>query len=233
MRALVVRHIAIEGPGLLTELMQRAGWTLDLRAMDVGDELPRDPGDYQAVVVLGGPMNVYEEHLYPYLKPLDRLLKEAMAREMPVLGICLGAQLMAKALGAAVTKNPVKEIGWYTVTLTDAGRSDPLFAGLEPSLPVFHWHGDTFAIPAGAVHLARAPSCPAQAFRYGRAAYAFQFHLEVTADMVAEWTAAYAPELAAFGATAVEMQQATAAQAPRCAAIAATVLGRWLALAGG
>lgn len=153
---------------------------------------------HQGLLVLGGPMGVNDKAEYPYLSQVERLIGEAVAAGKPVLGLCLGAQLMASALGGKVFPNRTKEIGCYRVDLTAEGRADPLFAGMGPRVPVFQWHGDTFTLPEGAVLLATAPTCAHQAFRYGRNAYGLQFHLEVTPDIVAEWADAYAAELAVF-----------------------------------
>lgn len=198
MRVLVVRNVVIEGPGMLGGMLASAGHALDLRCMESGDALPDTMGGYEALVVLGGPMNAYEEDAYPHLRRVGALLVESLGSGRPTLGFCLGAQLMAKALGAVVRANPVKEIGVYHVELMDPGARDPIFAGVPARAPVFQWHGDTFDLPAGAVLLATSPACRHQAFRYGQRAYGFQFHWEVDEAMVDAWARAYREELAAF-----------------------------------
>lgn len=185
MQVLVVQNIDIEGPGLLRPEMEKADWQIDIRLMDRPEAyLPGSLDGYHALVVLGGPMNVYEGELHPYLRQVEQLIREAMQKDLPVLGICLGGQLIAKALGAAVTRNQVQEIGWYRLNLTAGSRQAPLFAGLPDEFPVFQWHGDTFDLPAGAVHLAETAQCRNQAFWYGRNVYALQFHLEVTPEII-------------------------------------------------
>ncbi len=139
-------------------------------------------------------MNVYEEDRYPFLRGKDLLIKEAIQRGKHILGICLGAQLIAKALGAKVTKAPSKEIGWYDVSLTEEGCRDPLFASLPKTFPVFQWHEDTFEIPRGGKLLATSTAVPSQAFRYGENAYGLQFHLEVTTEMIRAWMEEYEEE---------------------------------------
>ena len=134
-------------------------------------------------------MNVYEEMRFPFLKDEDSFLKEATRCGVPVLGICLGAQLLAKALGARVKKAPAKEVGWYRVGLTEDGRRDPLFKGIPGRLTVFQWHEDTFEMPGGGVLIAGSFPCMHQAFRFGHNAYGLQFHIEVTSDMVKSWLA--------------------------------------------
>lgn len=140
-----------------------------------------------ALIILGGPMNVYETDKYPFLNVEDGLIKRAIEKDIPVLGICLGAQLIAKSLGARVTKNREKEIGWYPLKVTDEGRKDNLFKHLSVSETVFQWHGDTFEIPRGAAHLAESTLCTNQAFRFGSSVYGLQFHIEVMPEMILEW----------------------------------------------
>jgi len=194
LRALVVQNVALEGPGLLAG----AGWELDVRLMeDPSARLPGDLAGFQALVVLGGPMGANDDDAYPYLVPVVNLIRQAVERGIPALGICLGAQLMARALGSAVRPNAVREIGWYRVGLTEDGRISPLFAGLPAELSVFQWHGDTFDLPAGAVHLAQAPACVNQAFSFQDRLFALQFHLEVTPEIIDSWVKA--DELARCG----------------------------------
>jgi GMP synthase (glutamine-hydrolysing) len=140
-----------------------------------------------ALIVMGGPMNVDELGKYPFLEKEIGWLRQATAMNLPVLGICLGSQLLAKSLGARVYANGIKEIGWYPVEVMPEGETDPLFAGSGPRETVFQWHGDTFDLPPGAVQLARSERCRHQAFRWGRNAYGFQFHIEVTPEMVETW----------------------------------------------
>lgn len=206
MKALVVQNIAIEGPGFLQPEMERAGWELELRIMDQPNaSLPGTLNGYQALLILGGPMNVYEEGSYAYLRQVDQLIKAAVKEGLPVLGICLGGQLIAKALGAPVTRNQVQEIGWYKLRLTAEGLKSPLFKGLSEEFPVFQWHGDTFALPDGSKHLATTSDCAHQAFSFGQRIFALQFHLEVTPAIIEAWAKAYADELAGFsGAGAIE-----------------------------
>jgi GMP synthase-like glutamine amidotransferase len=201
MRALVLQHVAIEGPGTLASCLETHGWTLDTVALYEGDRLPEDSQEYQAVIVMGGPMGVYDDVAYPFLRDEHRFLTRVLGQGVPLLGICLGSQLLAKALGARVYRNPYKEIGWYTVDLTSAGATDPLFAGLPSPIPVFQWHGDAFDLPAGATPLASSPLCTHQAFRYGDRVYGLLFHLELTPDVIHRWLAAFQDELIRMPAT--------------------------------
>jgi GMP synthase-like glutamine amidotransferase len=201
MRALVLQHVAVEGPGTLASYLARRGWTLATVPLYEGARLPEDAQEYQAVIVLGGPMGVYDEAQYPFLRDEHRFLTRVLEQDVPLLGICLGSQLLAKALGARVYRNPHKEIGWYTVDLTPAGAADPLFAGLTSPIPVFQWHGDAFDIPAGAMPLASSSLCMHQAFRYGDRVYGLLFHLELTSDMIHTWIAAFHNELVSVQGT--------------------------------
>jgi GMP synthase-like glutamine amidotransferase len=146
---------------------------------------------FDALIIMGGPMGVYEMDAYPFLKKEEVLIKEAIKRKMKILGICLGAQMIAHALGAEVYKGPQREIGWYDVEATEDGLRDEVFSSLVTSrsslLTVFQWHGDTFNLPRGAVRLASSKIYPTQAFRFSDNVYAFQFHIEVTDKMMTEW----------------------------------------------
>lgn len=139
------------------------------------------------LVILGGPMNVDEFEKYPFLKSEIELITEAVERNIPILGICLGAQLIAKALGAKVYKNKYKEIGWHQIDFQDECLTDPLFKHFDRSETVFQWHGDTFDIPHGAINLARSEESENQCFRYKDNVYAIQFHTEVDSQVINEW----------------------------------------------
>lgn len=186
-KLLVCQHVAYEILGTLDPLLRRAGFRI--RYVNFGrypDAVPRLDG-YHGLLVLGGPMNVDQVDAYPHLATEIRLIHQALERSMPVLGICLGAQLIAAALGAQVRRNREKEIGWYDVSVTDDGRGDPVFSHFGATEKLFQWHGDTFEIPRGAVRLASSEVCPNQAFRYGDNVYGFQFHLEVDEPLVERW----------------------------------------------
>ncbi|MCX5779688.1 MAG: type 1 glutamine amidotransferase [Firmicutes bacterium] len=200
MRLLMIQHVACEGPGLLADVLSDDGWELEIKLMDTpGAVLPNQLDDYQALVILGGPMGAYEEISYPYLIKVQDLIREAVIKNIPTIGICLGGQLIARVLGAQVAPNPSKEIGWLHVHLLPAGEKNRLFMDLPPMLSVFQWHGDSFALPAGAVLLASSELCPNQAFVYNHNIWALQFHLEVTPAMIKNWSEIYGQELADFG----------------------------------
>jgi GMP synthase-like glutamine amidotransferase len=183
-RIAAFRHVPFEGLGLLEASLQARGVSIEyVDSYRLGARWPRAE-DFAALVFLGGPMSVNDE--LSYLRREMEIVREAVAREQPVLGICLGAQLIAKSLGAAVYRNSRKEIGWFPVEFTEAAADDPLFSGLREET-VFHWHGETFDLPPGAELLASSALCRHQAFRVKSFIYGLQFHLEVTPFMVSDW----------------------------------------------
>jgi GMP synthase-like glutamine amidotransferase len=188
---LFIKHIDIEGPETLGSFFVERGFDIAVVNLQDGEQLPPDAHGLEAVIPLGGPMNVYEEDKYPFLKAEDVFLKMILAHRVPVLGICLGAQLLAKASGGKVVRSPEREIGWFTVDLTPEGASDPLFRGLASPLGVYQWHGDMCVPPPEGVLLASSPKCPVQAFRYGTNAYGLQFHAEITDKSIRAWTAGF------------------------------------------
>ena len=242
---LILRHMPQETAGTLENALTGAG--LEVRYVDLFRDVPeRLPLDEAAgLVVLGGPMNADEVDRYPFLKLDVQWIQQALEAKLPLMGICLGSQLMAKALGAKVYKNPVKEIGWYMQEWLSAATDDPLFAScwyprdLEPraaavslnstlsyNRPVFQWHGDTFDLPPGAVLLARGSTCQNQAFRWGTNAYGLQFHIEMTATMIDEWLEkADEREVAASGCTPQAIRDLTPLFLPEMQRFAAEIFG--------
>jgi GMP synthase-like glutamine amidotransferase len=183
---IVLQHVAWEGPGLIALEAKSRGLSLDVRRLDRGDSIP-NPDHLAGLVVMGGPMGVYETGKYPFLSEECRLIAELARRNRPVLGVCLGAQLLASALGANVYPGQQAEVGFGSVELTPEGKQDPLFESIEGSVPVFHWHGDTFDLPNGAVLLASSKEYPHQAFRFGSCAYGLQFHIEADSETWSNW----------------------------------------------
>ncbi|HEY1988678.1 MAG TPA: type 1 glutamine amidotransferase [Acidimicrobiales bacterium] len=186
-----IQHVAHEGPGLIGEVLAAAGHEYAVARMDLDEDLP-DAGRIGGLVVLGGPMGVHDADRFPWLDDERRLLATAAGSGLPVLGVCLGAQQLAAALGADVTTGHNPEYGVGTVTLTASGRRDrmfgPEYGGLaDTDIPCVHWHRDTFGLPPGSVHLAATRAYPHQAFRVGARAYGLQFHVEVTTALGDGW----------------------------------------------
>ncbi|MBI5847746.1 MAG: glutamine amidotransferase [Nitrospirae bacterium] len=188
MSILILKNISTEGPGTIEDFLVHNN--MHHTTIDLARHAIDSAAGYDTLLMLGGPMSVNDEAEYPYLTQEMKLAEQFMKDGKKVFGVCLGAQLMAKALGARVYPGREKEIGWYDIELKDAGTQDPLMAYLAPdssSCKVFHWHGETFDIPQGAERLAASDLYPNQAFRYGNNAYAFQFHIEVSRQMISDW----------------------------------------------
>ena len=183
-----MQHHPDEGPGSLGDFLRDQGAELVFTHTWKDETPPREPDGFDALVSMGGPMNVYEEAAYPWLAAETQLLTKAAQAGLPVMGVCLGAQLIAKALGAEVVRSPQEELGWYEAELTPAAGSDPLWAGVETIIPVVQWHGDMFQVPKGGELLARGAPCPHQAFGWEKA-YGLQFHIEITPAILESWFA--------------------------------------------
>lgn len=190
----ILQHVAWEGPGLIAAEAQGRGLHTDIRRLDLGAGRPQ-PDDVGGLVVMGGPMGAYETDKHPFLAEECALIAELVRRSCPVLGVCLGAQLLAQALGARVFPGPGPEIGFGFVELSGEGKRDALFGPNGPSLPVFHWHGDTFDLPAGATLLASSAEYPHQAFRFASCVYGLQFHIEPDSDTWSAWHQHLSPAL--------------------------------------
>jgi GMP synthase (glutamine-hydrolysing) len=222
--ALVLRHVYFEDMGAFEVPLKHAGYAIHYCEMGVDD--PLSFGEPDLLAILGGPIGAYEEDLYPYLTDEIALIAARLAAGKPTLGICLGAQLMARALSARVYPGRAKEIGWIALTLTPAGAK--ILAPFEGH-PVLHWHGDTFDLPRGAVNLASTPDCDQQAFAYGGHALAFQFHPEAWPWGFERWLIGHAGEIAATKNVSVPqlraaMREYGAASGTR----GQTVLADWL-----
>jgi len=192
---LVFQHIGCETPGIFLDLLREQSLPVETVKLFEGDRPPDDLSRFSGLLVMGGPMSVNDEADYPWLKAEDRILKEALALDVPTLGICLGSQLIAKAAGGAVRRGPRKEIGWYPVRLTAAARHDRLFRESPETIEVFQWHGEYFDTPPGAVNLASSDLYSCQAFSIGQNVYGLLFHLEVTERMVRDWVTSFRDEL--------------------------------------
>jgi GMP synthase-like glutamine amidotransferase len=192
------QHVPFEGPGSIADWVRERGHTLS-RTEFFSGATPPATADFDWLVVMGGPMGVSDEDAYPWLAVEKRVIYEAITAGKRVLGICLGAQLIASVLGANVYPGTHKEIGWYPLVVTPQGKDDPLGAALAGEGPVFHWHGDTFDIPEGALHLVASEVCAHQAFRYDTHVVGLQFHLEMNPESLGGMIRHGASELAEGG----------------------------------
>jgi GMP synthase (glutamine-hydrolysing) len=185
-RVLACRHVPFEGLGLIESVLEARGIPFDYCDLYLPGAVLPDVDRYGGLIFMGGPMSANDE--LPFLLEEMRLIERAAARGTPMLGVCLGSQMIARASGGRVYRNAEKEIGWFDIHLTEEGRLDPMLGGLAPSENVFHWHGDTFDLPRGAVLLAYSQRTARQAYRVGSAIYGLQFHLEVTPEMIVDWS---------------------------------------------
>lgn len=186
-KVLVFQHVAHKILGTLNPALKERG--LNIRYVNYERTPNEHPSvqKYNGLIILGGHMGVYEAHTYQHIKVEMQVIEEALKKNIPILGICLGAQLLAHVLGADVRKNKEKEVGWCDINLTDDGLKDPLLSHFKPTEKIFQLHGDTFDIPDSAVHLASSDLCNGQAFRYGEKVYGLQFHLEADQAMIQRW----------------------------------------------
>ncbi len=199
MHFLVLQHLRIEPAAIIGEMIKGAGHSIEVVRMDEGEVVPGSLAGYDGMVVMGGPMSASDTHL-PFIADEIALLKLAISADFPLLGICLGAQLLAKAAGAVIMPSPVHELGWYPLYKTTDAADDPLFAGLaDDGLTVFQWHGETFTLPAAATLIATHPQVPHQAFRIGSSQYGLQFHIEVDGAIIESWIEAGERERAVLG----------------------------------
>lgn len=224
MKAVAIQHVAFEDTGILAPLLAARGW--QLQTLQAGIDRLDDAETADLLIVLGGPISANDVHAYPHLRVLHALLRSRLAAHRPTLGICLGAQLVARALGACVTPMGAKEIGFAPLSLTDAGLASPLRALV--GIPVLHWHGETFTLPDGAQRLAATPACAQQAFAIGHHLLALQCHPEVDATRIDTWLIGHADELQRAGIDPRALREQAHRYAAPLAAAARDLFAAWL-----
>lgn len=225
----IFRHAGTEGPGYLAEFLNERKIPWQLIAIDAGDAVPQDAAAFSGLVFMGGPMSVNDD--LPWVPEVEALIRDAVAKDIPLLGHCLGGQLISKALGGVVSRNPVKEIGWGEVQVSDNEVARAWFGDIQ-KFQAFHWHGETFSLPQGATHLLSSAYCVNQAYAIGKH-LALQCHIEMTAEMIAAWCEVGADEVAASSASPAvqpvgEMQRQMKDRLPRLNSVAAQLYGRWI-----
>jgi len=232
----IIQHHPVEGLGTIAEALKRAGIEARYVRSFEGQPVPKEIGDAVGLILMGGPQSVYEDKKYPYLRDEIRLIEDAVKREKPILGVCLGSQLLAATIGASVYPVRQKEIGWHRVTLRcgrGGGASVPscgIFDGEPRYLTAFHWHGDVFDLPRGATLLASSALTPNQAFRYGKNAYGLLFHLEVTWPHVKTMVETFADEVQAAGLNGAAIKLNAHTHLPTLQKIGSEVFARWVAM---
>jgi len=231
LKTIALRHVPFEDLGLLEPLLRERGHDVRYIDVPVTDIASVDPLEPDLLVVLGGPIGVYENDIYPFLDDELRLIDRRLAAEKPTLGVCLGSQLMARVLGARVYASGTKEIGWAPVMLTAEGRASCL-KHLDRTA-VLHWHGDTFDLPSGAVRLASTPLTLNQAFSVGSYALGLQFHAEAAGRALESWFVGHCAEIAATeGVTVPALRADTARWTPEITRAGSACFGDWLDAAG-
>ncbi len=224
----IFRHARSEGPGHFATYLERKSVPWTLVAMDDGETVPKNPRDYSGIAFMGGPMSVNDD--LTWIASLLELIREAVRKDVPMIGHCLGAQLMSKALGGSVGPNPVKEIGWGEVRVADNGVARAWFGSLEP-FTAFHWHGETFTIPPGATRIASSDWCANQAFALGRH-LGMQCHVEMTPELIRSWGRLGRDEIDASDSPAVQkpeqMEEEIEDRVVQLNAVANRLYGHWI-----
>ena|SRR5579871_1555759 len=227
--ASILQHHECEGLGLIADALKGAGFAQHLIRSDLGYSVPHEIGNAAGLIIMGGPQSVYETDKFAYLRAELHLIEDTLKHNKPILGVCLGSQLLAAALGAKVYPGRRKEIGWHRIDLTDSAAADPLFTGLPKSFTALHWHGDIFDLPRGATLLASSALTAHQAFRYGKNAYGLLFHLEASQLQIHRMVESFADELQAVGLNGTAIKLSANTHLSAVYRIGREVFGRWVA----
>jgi GMP synthase (glutamine-hydrolysing) len=228
---LVVQHVAFETLGTIEPALRRQGLAPRYLRVHEGDDIPLGCENACGLVVMGGPMGVYEGDRLPHLTHEMKLIEATLTAGRPVLGVCLGSQLLAAVLGGKVYAAPRKEIGWHRVRLSESARRDSLWAGAPAEFQGFHWHGDVFDLPNDCESLASSDLTACQAFRFGASAYGILFHPEVTESILDGMMNSFADELVRVGGSPEQIRRGAKEHLPQLSSIGGGVFGGWARLA--
>lgn len=227
---IILQHVHCETPGIIADCLQSAGIGTHFVRTYEGDPIPSNLDAQAGLIIMGGPMSVYEHRRFPFLLEEQRLIEKALKENTPVLGVCLGSQLLAAALGADVKSGRQKEIGWHPVNLTAAAADDNLWRGLPSTFNAFHWHGDVYDLPQGAVSLAASEVTACQGFCYGATAYGILFHMEVTEKVIKNMVKEFSDELDAEKIAGGSIVAKSRDHLPELQALGGRVFRRWATL---
>lgn len=228
---IVLQHVACEGPGIIEDALSSRGLYTKVIRIHEGQVVPGRIRGASGLVIMGGPMGVYETGRFPHLRAEMKLIEAAMREAIPILGVCLGSQLLAATLGAHVYPGTRKEIGWYDIRVSDAAKADTLFRGTADSFTAFHWHGDVFELPQGAVSLASSKITEHQGFRYGNSAYGLLFHLEVKRSQIDTIVRTFHEELLGAGIDSEPILADADAHISQLMEVGSLIFGGWTELA--
>jgi GMP synthase-like glutamine amidotransferase len=227
---LIFRHSPTEEPGYFTTFLDRHSIPWKLVRIDAGDTVPENLNGISGLCLMGGPMSVNDD--LPWIPSVLALIRQAVAADVPVIGHCLGGQLMSKALGGSVSQNPLKEIGWGDVRITDANAARPWMGEVSQTMPAFHWHGETFSVPLGGVNILESAYCTNQAFVLNNRHIGMQCHVEMTPELIASWCDSGAAEIAASNSPGVQtpdmIQTNVDARAAQLHQLADKIYSRWI-----
>jgi GMP synthase (glutamine-hydrolysing) len=229
-RVIVLQHAESENLGTIEDALNTGGVTFDYVRAFEGQPIPDAVGESSGLIVMGGPMSVYETDRFPFLGQEMKLIEAFLEAQRPILGVCLGSQMLAAALGATVRKGRKKEIGWFPVELSPASGQDPLWSGQPSRFEAYHWHGDIFDPPKEAVPLASSDITPVQSFRFGDRAYGILFHLEVTERHIQKMLNEFASEIQEENLKPEEILNQAESLLPALQTISSTIFRRWTQL---
>ena len=227
---LVLQHADPEHPGLIADAVQEIGGLLEIVRCDLGQPVPESLDDYDGLIIMGGPQSVYEEDRFPYLRDEKRLARQAIDNNIPLIGVCLGSQIIADVLGSEVLPSGGVEIGWKPVTRSREAAADPVLSALPDAFTPLHWHGDVYDLPDGAILIGSSEMTPCQGFIYGETTYALLFHLEMTEPQIMDMARLFPEDIHRGGLDPSELLSETAARAAALEPYATEVFTRWATL---